>query len=108
MTRFAIALLLSVLVPFQVGAVACAQICGAGTEQSAASVSVAHDEGGGASHEHHCDKTESPGKCCQGHSVMAFWNVPVSAVAVPAFERAFFVARWTNFIPEEPSPPPIG
>jgi hypothetical protein len=33
--------------------------------------------------------------------------VVAAFVSVPSFEHHAFVARWTNFIPEEPSPPPI-
>jgi hypothetical protein len=33
--------------------------------------------------------------------------IPVIAAAPAFFEHTSFVARWTNFIPEEPSPPPI-
>ena len=117
--RFIAALMLVFMVPVQAGAAACAQVCTAfmlqhqdeasdASEHSAnAHASAQGNPGDDLMHGHHCDKSDAAGKCCQGHTGMAQRTVAPSIVSIPAFEPYFFVARWTNFIPEEPSPPPI-
>ena len=117
--RFAAALMLAFLVPVQAGAAACAQICAQAMVEHQNAPTLAQDEPGHAHanaqdgssddlmHGHHCDKSDSPGKCCQGHTVMTQRTMPAVMIPVPALERERFVARWTNFLPEEPSPPPI-
>lgn len=117
--RFMAALMLAFMVPVQAGAAACAQVCTAFMLQHQAGSSIAdehsanaraspHDDvGDGLMHGHHCDNSDAAGKCCQGHTGMTQRTIAPSIVSIPAFEPYFFVARWTNFIPEEPSPPPI-
>ena len=117
--RFIAALMLAFMVPVQAGAAACAQVCTAlmlhhqdessdASELSAnAHVSAQDAADDDLMHGHHCDKSDVASKCCQGHTGMAQRTVAPSIVSIPAFEPYFFVARWTNFIPEEPSPPPI-
>lgn len=117
--RFVAALMLAFMVPVQAGAAACAQLCAtvafqhhlteATAQEHAGPVTAESGDGSndGMMHGHDCDKSDAAGKCCQGHAVMTQGAFHTSAVLVPAFEREFFVARWTNFIPEEPSPPPI-
>ena len=109
--RIVAALLLAFLLPLQGWAAACAQICAlAGEGRHAAMLeAMAHapsdDE---AAMQDHCGKSElGAGKCCQAHVFVA--QLPAFCAAIPeaSFERAHYVARWTNFIPEEPSPPPI-
>lgn len=108
--RLAAALLLALLLPVQGVAAACAQICaqldaGHPVESVAAADSVAH---GSHDSEGPCHDPEMvAGKCCNAHAFLI--DLPVATVAAsPAFfERDFSVARWSNFIPEEPSPPPI-
>lgn len=114
--RFIAALMLAFMVPVQAGAAACAQICTSVMleQHEAVDEQAVHahdaepgDAGADLMHEHHCDKSDAAGKCCQGHAGMTQRTIAASIVSIPAFERSFFVARWTNFIPEEPSPPPI-
>jgi len=96
-------LLLAILLPVQGFAGACAQICAVAQHQP----SPTH-HGEAAPHED-CEKSDiGTGKCCQAHVYVAAQPVAISTFEPPAVARAFFVARWTNFIPEEPSPPPIG
>ena len=117
MLRILAALTLALVVPVQAAAAACPDACATGQlghhdaavgdeapQQSAANDAGIVDE---AKHAHHGDASGAPGKCCQGHSVMAHACVQPAVVSVPGFEGAAFVARWTNFIPEEASPPPI-
>jgi len=117
--RFMAALMLAFMVPVQAGAAACAQVCTALMLQHQDESSMTNEHSGNAHasghdnagdelmHGHHCDKSDAAGKCCQGHTGMTQRTIAPSIVSIPAFEPYFFVARWTNFIPEEPSPPPI-
>jgi hypothetical protein len=106
-------LLLAILLPLQGWAAACAQICARVAEERLAAMmeATAHVEtpsdDESAMHDH-CGKSElGAGKCCQAHVFVA--ELPAFLTAIPevSFVRAYYVARWTNFIPEEPSPPPI-
>ena len=118
--RLAAAVLLAILLPVQSAAAACAQLCAMAAldRQAEADSTTARDthSHGAASHHDgadphadHCGKSEmAADKCCQAHTLMADLAVVPAAVSPPSFERSWFVARWTNFIPEEPSPPPIG
>jgi len=117
--RFVAALMLAFMVPVQAGAAACAQVCAHALLQSHGESAVGEEHadhsyastsdgpGDDLMHGHHCDKSDPAGKCCQGHTVMTQRSAPPSMVSIPAFERSFFVERWTSFVPEEPSPPPI-
>ena len=66
-----------------------------------------HDLAGSAPPADPCHDAAAFIKCCHSHAVWSEGPAPV----VPLFKRALirdaFVARWTSFIPEEPSPPPI-
>ena len=116
--RIVVACVLALALPMQAAAFAMAK------------AASAHERIGGlAAHSHahhvHADATE-PGhdhslpqdpcddesntsilKCC--HTPAAWLDSATTLVAAtPAsFERRTFVARWTSFVPEEPSPPPI-
>ena len=96
------ALLLVILVPVQAGAAACALICEAHSDAKPAPHASSD-----VPHEHHCDTHDTAGKCCHGYTVMIHPSVLAPVVPGPAFECALFVVRWTNFILEKPSPPPI-
>ena len=97
-------LLLALLLPLQGLAGACAQIC-ALANAAPHEVPATMD---GAGHED-CDKSDiGTGKCCQGHVYLAVTLAPVAAGEAPALEPAMLAPRWVSFIPEEPSPPPIG
>jgi hypothetical protein len=111
--RWLAAFLLMLLLPVQGLAGACAQMClkaQAITQGLVAPDAASHD-----SH-HHCDESgdagsgsgTGEGKCCHAHSFMMKPPSIPTAVSLPAFEPLRFVAGWTSFIPEEPSPPPIG
>jgi hypothetical protein len=47
------------------------------------------------------------GKCCSAHTFLMELGLPIPSAAPEELAHGPFVARWTNFIPEEPSPPPI-
>lgn len=93
-------LLLAFLLPLQGFAAACAQICAAAhVEQSMSDEAAATD---------HCAKTETgAGKCCKAHAFMIDVAVPHVDGVEPYHPHASPAPRWTSFIPEEPSPPPI-
>ena len=56
-----------------------------------------------------CDDTgEGALKCCHTHAAWLHACIMPIVPAAAAPERRAFVSRWTSFIPEEPSPPPIG
>jgi hypothetical protein len=118
--RLVAALLLAFMLPIQAWAAACAQICARTLEARHAAMMAA--ESPAPIHQghampatdpvegdtDHCGKSEmGAGKCCQAHVFVVAAPALVDAAVVPSFERDLFVARWTNFIPEEPSPPPI-
>ena len=103
-------LLLAVMLPVQASAAACAQIC----EQmrpagDAAPVMdhAAHDTTSAPEHEHCHDNDLGAGKCCQFHTFMFAAPDFIGVAKIPAVKPNAFIARWTSFIPEEPSPPPI-
>ena len=115
MIRYLAALLVAVLLPIQGYAAACAQICAANGRSHADVAAVDHEAGG------HChevpaqpppeeDADESHvglAKCCQAH-VFAFDGVSAPAgQASGDFPETPYLARWSSFIPDEPSPPPI-
>jgi hypothetical protein len=115
MLRFVAALLVALLVPLQGYAAACAQICAAagnGHGGTQAPVAAAH-EGEGHCHGEPAGTTEEPGapglggKCCQAHVFTVDFSAAISGSAPPLVVEPAFVARWTSFIPDEPSPPPI-
>ena len=110
--------LLALLLPVQGWAAACAQICArvnqahqAAMMSDVAEHHVHHDvatpDEGFAGHEHCGDSEIGAGKCCQSHTFVVTISIELVVASIPSFERHFFVARWTSFIPEEPSPPPI-
>ncbi|MGH7186758.1 MAG: hypothetical protein ACREIB_10850 [Pseudomonadota bacterium] len=109
--RMLAALLLAMLLPIQGFAAACAQICAmVQADRHIAAMALAAQgvsEGESADGSHCGDSEMGAGKCCQAHAFMIDVQVPVIKAVEPFHERAFFIARWTNFIPEEPSPPPI-
>lgn len=98
--------LLLLLVPVQGVAAACAQLCVKATHEHTMTADPVQP---GASH--HCDDPadagEPGGHCCHAQAFMM--EPPLaSAIVVPqSLEPSRFIARWTSFIPEEPSPPPI-
>ena len=55
-----------------------------------------------------CDDSGDGGlKCCQAHAPWLATPVAVTCAVPPTLERATYAARWTSFLPEELSPPPI-
>ena len=120
MIRCVAALLVALLLPVQGFAAACAQICAA-TRNAQMHAVTAVDGGAAETGDEHCaghgeprsphgeddGSTLGAGKCCQAHVFAvdrpASAQTPESHSAV----RNVFVARWSNFIPDEPSPPPI-
>ena len=103
-------LLLALLLPVQGLAAACAQICLKAELQHAASAHAGEEAGGHDCHERSTpgDGAQHPdGKCCHAHTFMTEPPLPAAIVDIPSFEPLAFVASWTSFIPEEPSPPPI-
>jgi hypothetical protein len=112
-----IACLLALALPLQAAAFTMAKVGGPHEPAIAAMAhSHAHTHAGGhAGHAHPavpadpCDDETNTGilKCC--HTPIA-WLDTSSLVIDPAsssFPRHSFVAQWTSFIPDEPSPPPI-
>ena len=102
------ALLLALLLPVQGLAAACAQLCFKAQAQHAMAATgdadAGHDcHGGTGSGE---SSVPADGKCCHGHTFIEPPSVAFAA-SPPAFQPLAFVARWTSYIPEEPSPPPI-
>ena len=103
--RWLAAILLALIVPMQATAAACAQLCMKAKAAHVMSAGPMHS--GGHSD---CDPTEpasGDGKCCHAHTFMMEPPLPAAIVDIPSFEPLRFVVRWTSFIPEEPSPPPI-
>ncbi len=111
--RILAATLFALLLPVQGVAAACAQICAqlhageaVAEPQPAPGEAVSH---GHAAPEGPCHESDvGAGKCCKAHTFLMDLPVPTVSAAPAFFERDFSVARWTSFIPEEPSPPPIG
>ena len=116
MLRFVAAAMLAILLPVQGYAAACAQICA--VTHDAAQAAMAGGEAG----EGHCaehapksapthgdgeDKTLGAGKCCQAHVFTVDQPASASRLEQSAHARVTLVARWSSFIPDEPSPPPI-
>ena len=104
------ALLLAILLPMQ--AWASAQICPRDTEDGhvAHVASVEHDEPSQdvpGTHDQGGKTELGSGKCCQSHVFVVAFPLTSNVSQPPTFERSWYVARWTNFIPDEPSPPPI-
>jgi hypothetical protein len=120
--RFVAMLLLALLLPLQGYAAACAQICAVAGHGKAAAGHDMREAAEIENHAHHdgmhghqtpahedCDESSlGAGKCCQAHVFVIDQPHPVLSQEAPGLVRTFFVARWTSFIPEEPSPPPIG
>lgn len=107
--RLIAALVLTLILPVQGFAAASAQIFAVMQQaHHAEMMAAAAEEDGPGVVAGHCDKSDmGAGKCCNAHTFLVDLAVPVVATA-PAFPgHTSFVARWTNFIPEEPSPPPI-
>ena len=115
MFRTMLACVLALALPLQAAAVVYVQAASSLPQASAPHAKHAHahqDEEHGAAMDHStqdpCDDSgDGSLKCCHTH---AAWldsraTTVISAAAPP--ERRPFVSRWTNFIPEEPSPPPI-
>lgn len=104
--RFVAALWLALILPVQGMAAASAEISLEAQATVHDAVMADADESDG---HHHCDDSTGPGdgKCCNGHTFMTEAPGALAAVFLPSFEHRLYVARWTNFIPEEPSPPPI-
>ena len=119
LARTAAVFLLALMLPIQGWAAACAQICAlasAGHDGVMIHDAVPHDAhaqsaapeampGEGLDH---CGKSElGAGKCCQAHTYLAKAPTVFPHVSIPSFERHRFVSRWTSFVSEEPTPPPI-
>jgi hypothetical protein len=112
--RLAAAMLLVLLLPVQGYAAACAQICALAEGGRQATVvdatsAAAHESADPAGHCHDSEPQSHPGsgKCCSAHTFLVELAQPIPPAAPEALAHDAFVARWTNFIPEEPSPPPI-
>lgn len=132
MTRLLAYLLLALMLPIQGYAAACAQICAIAAHQPAPvdhrsmdHGSEDHADGGHGDRDHHAmghdgvhsgsspaheDCGESvlgAGKCCQAHAYAIAQAPSVKSAEPESFTYAPMAERWTSFIPEEPSPPPI-
>jgi hypothetical protein len=113
MVRFLAAALLAVLIPVQGYAAACAQICAVTASVAAAGEAVEHDHCAGQAPERapgHGDgeaSTLGAGKCCQAHVFTVDLRSPSGSLERAAPPQTAFVARWTSFIADKPSPPPI-
>ena len=114
--RLLFACLLAVAVPLQAGAIAFAQASASSGLPGPHSHHHVHDDGDAQDHGSHdtgpADPCDEPGgggliKCCHSHAVWVDVATNLVALIPPTFERDWFVARWTSFIPEDPSPPPI-
>ncbi len=109
--RLVAVLLLTVVLPVQGVAAACAQVCALAQAERHGTVitlAPAQDGTGEASDESHCgDSDVDAGKCCQAHTLMVGEQGSMIRAPEAGHEHDFLVVRWTNFIPEEPSPPPI-
>ena len=117
MPRFLAAALLAVLLPVQGYAGACAQICAVANAGTAPAAMAADGDAESHCAQHGPESAPAPadgeasvfgaGKCCQAH-VFTLDQAPgvVSADKAPP-ARETLVARWSSFIPDEPSPPPI-
>jgi len=114
--RTILACILASALPLQAAAMAYVQAASSPPQASAPHAKHGHshaqDEQHAAVLDHStqdpCDDTgDGTLKCCHAHAVWLPARVMpiVSATAPP--ERRSFVSRWTSFIPEEPSPPPI-
>ena len=117
MIRCVSALLVAVLLPIQGYAAACAQICAASGRPHAAVADEGAHEADGHCHETragtpaHPDGGDAPdpgvAKCCQAH-VFAIDRVTAATGPDKSHPvQARYVARWSSFIADEPSPPPI-
>ena len=109
--RVIAALLLGMVLPAQGWAAACAQICARALEERHSEAHAGHhDEAlqeGAAPHEGCGESEPGAGKCCQAHLFIAPLRPSLEPPALPSAHHTAIVARWTSFIPEEPSPPPI-
>jgi hypothetical protein len=97
------------LLPVQGLAAACAQLCvKAQAAKLLAVASVATDTTDGDEHAH-CGNPGGSGEsnCCHAHTYVGVPRFALAVPEIPAFEPRRFVARWTSFFPEAPSPPPI-
>jgi len=117
MIRHVAAVLVAVLLPIQGYAAACAQICAASGKVHA---SMAHDSAHEADSHCHQEPAEAPAhpgegdapnpgvaKCCQAH-VFAIDRIAATTGPDKSHPvQVTFVARWSSFIADEPSPPPI-
>lgn len=106
--RWIAAFFLALLLPMQGLAAACAQICL--QAQASQHVGAVHEGDGHGCHEPSGQHDGAPmpdGKCCHAHTFMMERASAAVVVAPASFQPLRFVARWTSFIPEEPSPPPI-
>ena len=117
MIRTVAALLVAVLLPIQGFAAACAQICAANGKSHADMAMAETGEAGSHCHEALADvppagdegdlNHPSLAKCCQAH-VFAFGSVVATARSEASLDLVTpYLARWSSFIPDEPSPPPI-
>ena len=114
--RNLLACILVLALPLQAAAMVYVQAASSLPQASAPHAKHVHAHAAGEQHEADVDhSTQDPCddsgdgslKCCHTHAAWLDMRVTtiVSAKAPP--ERRSFVSRWTNFIPEEPSPPPI-
>ena len=133
MIRLFAYLLLALMLPIQGYAAACAQICAIAAHEPAAvdhgvmdhgdmdhgdmdhgdgdHHAMAHDgahPGSTPAHEDCGESALGAGKCCQAHAYASAQALEVKSAEPESFAHAPVAARWTSFIPEEPSPPPIG
>ena len=107
--RTLLACILALALPLQALAMAYVQATASLPEASAPHAHAGHagTQAGDSTQDPCDDSGDGALKCCHTHAVWLHARVVqvVSAAAPP--ERRPFVSRWTNYIPEEPSPPPI-
>jgi hypothetical protein len=111
-----LACILALALPLQAAAMVYVQTATSMPQASAPHAQHVHAHAQGDHHgmdadgstQHPCDE---PGdgalKCCHTHAAWLDTRVTTVVPLAPSFERRPFACRWTNFIPEEPSPPPI-
>lgn len=117
MIRCVAAFVVAVLLPIQGYAAACAQICAIGGKGHASMTADGAHEDDDHCHQAPAETTPHPeegdtpslglAKCCQAH-VFAVDRVVVAAGPDKSHPvQANYVAGWSSFIADEPSPPPI-
>jgi hypothetical protein len=117
MIRHVAAVLVAVFLPIQGYAAACAQICAASGKAHASMADESAHEADSRCHQAPAETPAHPGegdapnpgvaKCCQAHVFAIDHAIATPSLHEPHPVQAPYVARWSNFIADEPSPPPI-